>query len=81
LGVFEPSEAGVNDFWLENGLPFRGVSFEEREGKVSAEILLEGFTHYVENAGRVELIYGTNDTDDGLNVVDTDGRTSVLRFE
>ena len=81
LGVFEPSETGVNDYWLESGLPFRGIAFEERGGRLSAEILLEGYTHHVENAGRVELIYGTNQTDDGLNVVDRDGRTSALRFE
>ena len=81
LGVFEPSNGSVNDYWLESGLPFLGVAFEQLDGRVSAEIILDGFTHLVENADRVELIYGTKEFDDGLNVVDSIGRTSVLRFE
>jgi hypothetical protein len=81
LGVFEPANGGVNDYWLENGLPLRGVSFEEHNGRLTAEIMLDGFVHTVENAGRIELIYGSNEIDDGLNVIDSAGRTSVLRFE
>jgi hypothetical protein len=81
LGVFESAGDAVNDYWLENGLPLQGVTFEERNGRLSAEILLDGFTHVVENADRVELIFGSSGLDDGINVVDAAGRTSVLRFE
>jgi hypothetical protein len=81
LGVFERSDGSVNDYWLENGLALRGVTFDERNDRVSAEILLDGFTHVVENAQRIELVYGSNGIDDGLNVIDSEGRTSVLRFD
>ena len=81
LGVFESSNGGFGDYWLENGLPLRGVTFEQHNGRMTAEILLDGFTHMIENANRIELIYGSDDTTDGLNVVDCNGRTSVLRFE
>jgi hypothetical protein len=81
LAVFEPRDGAVNDYWLENGLPLNEVSFEEHGGRMTAEILLDGFTHVVANADRVELIYGRDGSDSGLNVVDTDGRTTVLRFE
>ena len=81
LAVFEPSNGPVNDYWLENGLALRGVVFEEHNGRIAAEILLDGFTHVVEDADRLELIYGSTCLDDGLNVVDSDGKTSVLRFE
>ena len=81
LGVFEPSESGMNDYWLENGLAFRGVTIEQHDGKLVTDLLLDGFTHSVKNAGKIELIYGMNEGEDGLNVVDSEGKTSVLRFE
>ena len=81
IGVFEPSNGSVNDYWLENGFPLRGVTFEEHNGRLSAEISLEGFTHFVENTDRVELIYGSSGLDDGMNMIDSEGRTSSLRFE
>ena len=81
LGVFETDNGSVNDYWLENGLPLRGVTFEEHSGRISAEVLLDGFTHVVENTDRIELIYGTDGVNDGLNVIDSEGRTSILRFE
>ena len=81
LGVFEPSEAGSNDYWLESGLPLKGIAFEQHNGRLSAEIMLDGFTHVIENANRVELVYGSSHVNDGLNVVDSEGKTSVLRFE
>ena len=81
LGVFERCGDFVNDYWLENGLGLRGVTFEERNDHVSAQILLDGFTHVVENAERIELVYGSNGIDDGLNVIDSEGRTSILRFD
>ena len=80
-GVFESSNRGFNDYWLENGLLLRGVTIEQLNGRTSAEILLDGFTHMIENADRIELVYGSDDTTDGLNVVDFNSRTSVLRFE
>jgi len=81
LGVFERSNGSVNDYWLENGLTLRGVSFEERNDHVVAQILLDGFTHVVENAERIELVYGSNGFDEGLNVIDSEGRTAILRFD
>ena len=80
LGVFEPAREGMMDYWLENGLPLLEVVFEEHDGSKSVEIILDGFTHTIRQAKRLELLFG-DEPEDGLNVIDAYGRTSVLRFE
>ena len=80
LGVFEPATEGMMDYWLENGLALREVVLEEHNGSRSIEIILDGFTHTIRQAKRLELLFG-DETEDGLNVIDANGRTSVLRFE
>ena len=81
LGVFEPGDRGTVDYWLEDGLPLREVVCEENNGARFVEIILDGFTHSIGNAMRLEFLFGTEKPDDGLNVVDADGRTTILRFE
>ena len=81
LGVFEPTDGGTNDFWLENGLPLQEVVFENHNGSSFVEMIFDGFTHTISNARRMEFHVGISRNDDGLNVVDANGRTSVLRFE
>ncbi len=81
LGVFEPTGSGIVDYWLEDGLPLREVVCEEINGARFVEIILDGFTHTISNARRLEFLYGTDELDDGLNVIDGDGRTSTLRFD
>jgi hypothetical protein len=80
LGVFEPAREGMMDYWLENGLPLLEVVLEEHNGSRSIEIILDGFTHTIRQAKRLELLFG-DETEDGLNVIDANGTTSVLRFE
>jgi len=80
LGVFEPATEGMMDYWLENGLALREVVLEEHNGSRSIEIILDGFTHTIRQAKRLELLFG-DEPEDGLNVIDAYGRTSVLRFE
>ena len=80
LGVFEPATEGMMDYWLENGLALREVVFEEHKGAKSIEIILDGFTHTIRQVKRLELLFG-EEAEDGLNVIDVNGRTSILRFE
>ena len=81
LGVFEKSDSGINDFWLENGLPLREVVFESHNGSSFVEMIFDGFTHTISHAKRMEFQFGVDGNEDGLDVVDSEGRTSVLRFE
>ena len=80
LGVFEPAREGMIDYWLENGLALCEVVFEEHDGSKSVEIILDGFTHTIRQVKRLELLLG-EEAEDGLNVIDANGMTSVLRFE
>jgi len=81
LGVFEPLNYGVNDYWLEDGLPLESVEIEHHTEKPMVRIVVGDFTHTVPNAEKIELRYSADGKDDGFDVVDSDGRTSVLRFE
>ena len=81
LGVFERLEHGLNDYWLENGRTFKGVTIEDRNGKLAAEVLLDGYAHMICEAAKLELIYDAEGSQDGINILDSDGRTTILRFE
>ena len=81
LGVFEPLNYGVNDYWLEDGLPLDAVHVDTRNGTSDVSITVGGFTHSVNGAKQIDLHYTVDGTNDGIDVVDSEGRTSILRFE
>jgi hypothetical protein len=76
LGVFE----GENDYWLENGLPFNGIDIDARGEMPSVEIMLENFTHTVKNARELNAHFSFEGGGDGLDIIDTEGKTTILRF-
>ena len=77
LGVFE----GENDYWLENGLPLIGLDIDTHGEMPTIEIMLENFTHTIKNAQKLKMNFGLNGSDDGLDITDADGATTILRFE
>ena len=81
LGVFEPLNFGVNDYWQEDGLPLDRIDIEIQDETPMIEIVVGNFTHIVRDAKRIELHYSADGTDDGFDVIDARGRKSVLRFE
>ncbi len=81
LGVFERTEGSVIDHWLEDGLPLEGVSVDFRDDSSTVAIMLPNFTHTVNDAKRIELHFSIDGTEDGLNVTDANGQTTLLRFE
>ena len=81
LGVFEPNEDAVTDYWVENGLPFEEIVMEFRDGSATIAIILRDLTHTINNARKIEFHASIDRNDDGLNVTDSDGRTTFLRFE
>jgi len=81
LGVFEPLNYGLNDYWLEDRLPLNGIDVDQHDGEATITIHLDGYTYRVPRAKRINLHYSVDGTDDGFDVVDAAGRTSVLRFE
>jgi hypothetical protein len=78
LGVFENG----NDYWLENGLSLKGIDFEEKNGKLSAQIMLDDqMTHSIESVKKVSINFSLDKMNDGLDITDLEGQTTILRFE
>lgn len=77
LGVFD----GANDYWLESGRKFTGIDIDSRDELPSVEIYFGDFTHSVENALSLKAVFSHTGDEDGLDITDNEGRTTVLRFE
>ena len=77
LGVFE----GKNDYWLENGLPLIGLDIDTCGEMPTVEIMLENFTHTIKNTQKLKMNFSRNGSDDGLDITDAEGTTTILRFE
>lgn len=81
LGVFEPNREAAADYWLECGLPFRGIDIDPQPDRLNVQILVGSFEHEVDNAVKLSWHMTTTGDEDGLDIVDAAGRTTVLRFE
>jgi hypothetical protein len=81
--------AVMEDYWLEDGLPLAGISLETKgkdapfvgimlsgEGRMSG-----GLTHTVSRVKKLRLQITADEQDDGLEIEDTEGMTTILRFE
>jgi len=84
VGVFE----GGNDFWLEDGLPLAGLDVDVRGDVMTVEIVLgdqvkgtRHFAHAVRNARSLKLHLSPDQSGDGLDITDAEGKTLILRFE
>lgn len=78
LGMFENG----NDFWIEDGLPLRGIDVDARGGTPTIEIMLGGeFTHTIKNARNVKITFSLDEMNDGLDITRAEGKTRILRFE
>jgi hypothetical protein len=82
LGVFEPADGAPTDLWIECGLPLKGVDLDMSEGdRPVIQIYLGSLTHQVPRATRLNWHLTASGDEDGLDVLDSDGRLTVLRFE
>jgi hypothetical protein len=83
LEVF--GEAGAQE--QERGLPFSGISIEQRDGHLGVEIMLgdvsgaRHLTHIVSNIHQITPKIGLDGRDEALEIVNAEGETSLLRFE
>ena len=88
LGEMKAGER-TDDLWLEDGLPLAGISLETKgEGAPRVEIMLGGMgeversmTHTVARVRKVRLQLTPDGGDDSLEVEDSEGMTTILRFE
>lgn len=80
LGVFVSSEGNANDFWIEDGLPLVALDAYSHKDKMCVDILFDNYTHQIDGVARIVDIEGEG-TDQGLDICDVKGRTTLLRFE
>jgi hypothetical protein len=80
LGVFEESDGVINDYWIEDGLPLIAVDAYPDDGETTVDILFDTYTHSIDGAAKLVSIEGDG-KDQGLDILDSDGKTTVMRFE
>jgi len=81
LCVFEPSRGVAADYWLECGLPLVGIDLDARDEAPSVQIMVGSLTHEIKNAVKLSCQFTTAGNEDGLDILDSNGRMTVLRFE
>lgn len=81
LGVFERTGDSVIDYWIESGLPFKGVDLDASGDSRSLQILIGNMGHVVNEPQQFKLVLTLAGDEDGIDITDADGRITVLRFE
>lgn len=89
LGVFVEEERGYQDLWVEDGLPLAGISVDTDSGDTDVELMFKGredsvgdhYTHSVRRVREVAVRMASDPLDDTLEIVDQDGKRTLLRFE
>ena len=81
IGIFEPAINGVNDYWLEDGLRLTSIDAQAGNKLPAISIRTETFSHTIQDAVRLSIHFGLTGDEDGLDVVDTAGNTTILRYE
>ncbi len=78
LGIFENG----HDFWIEDGLPLSGIDFDAVNGQLTIQIMLgDAMTHTIPDVRAARVFFSTSEMNDGLDISDSAGKTTVLRFE
>ena len=88
LGEIKVGEV-MEDYWLEDGLPLAGIDLDTHgKGAPTLEIMLGGeeetgnnMTHTVDRVHKITLQLTVDGQDDGLEIEDAGGVTTILRFE
>ena len=81
LAVFEKHGDVANDYWVESDLPLSGISIASHEPRLAVVIELGSFTHEVSDATQLNFHLTRTGDEDGVDIVDSQGRTTILRFE
>jgi len=81
IGLFETVDGVTNDYWIENGLPLKGIDVDFNGRLPVVEIMLEGLTHVVRNVKGLRPIYSFDGNEEGMDIIDSGGATTILRFD
>lgn len=78
LGVFESG----TDYWIEDGLPLSGIDLDTSGEGLTVELMLgEEMTHQISRVRNIRISMSPDEINDGLDITDSAGRTTILRFE
>ena len=81
LGVFERNGDSIADYWLESGGKLLGVDLDTSADQASIQILIGELEHIVIEPQQAKFILSRSGDEDGFDITDAGGRTTVLRFE
>ena len=77
LGVFE----GGNDYWIESDLPLTGIDVDRQAEGIGMTLILGGYTHEIRDARSLAIRFSAGGDEDGVDITDASGNTTILRFE
>ncbi len=80
LGVFERDGGVTLDYWLESGLPLAGIDIDAHADLPFIQITFAKLTHRVADAASLTFHLSASGDEDGLDILDSTGRVTVLRF-
>ena len=81
LGMFESHSDVVDDYWIKGGEPFTGMKLDLSGDLPAVEITVGDYVHPVHKLTHVSFRFGISGEEDGVDITDANGRTTVLRFE
>lgn len=81
LGVFETDEDMSQDYWLEDGLLLTGIDVDPGSDSMTIELMFGPYTHVVKNAVGLKINLTVGGAEDGIDIIDADHHTTILRFE
>lgn len=81
IGVFQCDGDKVSDYWLEDGLPLMGIDIDTKGERPSLQIIVGNFTHEVKDAVKLVFKFGVESDEDGIDISNDSGQTTILRFE
>ena len=59
-----------------------GIDYEMKDNWLNIEIMLgEAMTHTIKNVRKVQINFSLDEINDGLDITDYEGKTTILRFE
>jgi len=81
LGILENANGTTIDYWLEDGLSFVGIDMDPDGQRPSIEITVGDLTHTIRDARKLTAYFSSDETENGLDIADANGKTTILRFE
>jgi hypothetical protein len=81
LGFFENENGTVIDYWIEDGLPLTGIDIDTVNSGACVEIVLGDLTHTVKDPAKITAYFSIDGAENGLDILDRAGTTTILRFE